>query len=376
MAAIAGGLQPCRSELLSFRVGHAPLMPRRPGHMWSRNTPMRWKQSWVRNMLRASSIKRMRGLRKRGLTVKRIALVTVFLTSTYLAGQMLPEPAPVTPQTTPAATAITPVPPGSMPPAPSTAALQQRVLKYDPSHLVQQPASRPQQRAGENDSRTLHLVVGRSLFINTADRLRRVYVSNPAVLDSLTASPNQLVITAKAAGSGSLVLWNETGQSNLYTILADLDVAGLQDSLAQALPGDHVDVKASEGRVNLSGVVGSDEAVEEAVKLAHNYSKDVVNSLVVDPRHNPQVELRVRIAELDRTKLTQFGFNFLSTGEKYRRCYHRRFQPSYFYPNWGDGHSGAGLGCVEPPLLQHRFECRSDHSLTAGQGNSAGAGGT
>src|SRR5271157_614968 len=268
----------------------------------------------------------MRGLRKSGLTVKRIVLISVFLTSSYLAGQMLPEPAPVTPQTTPAATAITPVPPGSMPPAPSTAALQQRVLKYDPSHLVQQPASRPQQRAGENDSRTLHLVVGRSLFINTADRLRRVYVSNPAVLDSLTASPNQLVITA-----------NETGQSNLYTILADLDVTGLQDSLTQALPGDHVDVKASEGRVYLSGVVGSDEAVEEAVKLAHNYSKDVVNSLVVDPRHNPQVELRVRIAELDRTKLTQFGFNFLSTGKNAAAVTTGGFSPPSFSQIGGTG---------------------------------------
>src|SRR5271157_1723911 len=336
MAAIAGGLQPCQSESRSFRVGHAPLASRRPGHMWRRNTPMRWKQLWVRNMLRASSIKRMRGLRKRGLTVKRIVLVSVFLTSTYLAGQMLPEPAPVTPQTTPAATAITSAPPGSMPPAPSTAALQQRVLKYDPSHAVQQPASGPH-RAGENDSRTLHLVVGRSLFINTADRLRRVYVSNPAVLDSLTASPNQLVITAKAAGSGSLVLWNETGQSNLYTILADLDVTGLQDSLAQALPGDHVDVKASEGRVYLSGVAGSDEAVEEAVKLAHNYSKDVVNSLVVDPRHNPQVELRVRIAELDRTKLTQFGFNFLSTGKNAAAVTTGGFSPPSFSQIGGTG---------------------------------------
>src|ERR1035438_4339068 len=47
---------------------------------------------------------------------------------------------------------------------------------------------------------TLHLIVGRSLFVDTKERLRRVYVSNPAVLDSVTASPSQLVITAKAAG--------------------------------------------------------------------------------------------------------------------------------------------------------------------------------
>ena len=164
-----------------------------------------------------------------------------------------------------------------------------------------------------------------------------MYVSNPAVLDSLTASPQQLVVTAKAAGSSSVVLWNEHGQSNLYTILADLDVAGLNDSLAQALPGDHVDVKASQGRVYLSGVVGSDAAVEEAVKLASTYSKDIVNSLVVDPRHNPQVELRVRIAELDRTKLSQFGFNFFSVGQNAGAVTTQGFSPPTFPQIGGTG---------------------------------------
>ena len=247
--------------------------------------------------------------------MQRIVLAAILLTSASLLGQMPPEDAPPTQQTTPGANATTSGPVLSTAPAPSAVAVQQRVLKYDPSHIAQGPVPQEGGKASENDPLTLHLLLGRSLFINTADRMRRVYVSNPAVLDSLTASPHQLVITAKAAGSSSVVLWNEMGRSNLYTILADLDVAGLHDSLVQALPGDHVDVKASQGRVYLSGVVGSDAAVEEAVKLANNYSKDVVNSLVVDPRHNPQVELRVRIAELDRTKLTQFGFNFFSVGQ-------------------------------------------------------------
>ena len=275
--------------------------------------------------------------------MKRIALAAVILISTSLTGQIGQEPTPGTTQTTPAAAAgaTSSAPPEATSSAPSAAAVQQRVLKYDPSRAAQEQASQPQQKVGENDPSTLHLLVGRSLFINTPDRLRRVYVSNPAVLDSLTASPHQLVITAKAVGSGSLVLWNEMGQSNLYTVLADLDVAGLQDSLAQALPGDHVDVKALQGRVYLWGVVGSDGEVEEAVKLARNYSKDVVNSLVVDPRHNPQVELKVRIAELDRTKLSQFGFNFLSTGKNTAGVTTSGFSPPTFPQIGGTGGTQA-----------------------------------
>ena len=268
--------------------------------------------------------------------VKRIAWAAVLLMSTCLAGQTMLESSA---GTLPAA-AIASTPLQTTSPAAAAAAVQQRVLKYDPSQATPAPAS-PPPRAGEADPLTLHLLVGRSLFINTPERLRRVYVSNPAVLDSLTSSPHQLVITAKAAGSGSLVLWNEMGQSNLYTILADLDVGGLKDSLAEALPGDHVDVRALQGRVYLSGVVGSDEAVVAAVKLAGNYSKEVVNSLVVDPRHNPQVELRVRIAELDRTKLSQFGFNFLSLGKNTAAATTGGFGPPSFPQIGGTGGTQA-----------------------------------
>jgi pilus assembly protein CpaC len=161
---------------------------------------------------------------------------------------------------------------------------------------------------------TLHLIVGRSFFLNSADKLRRVYVSNPAVLDAMTASPFEVVITAKAAGTSSLVMWSVTGQPKIYTVLADVDVAGLRDSVAQALPGDHVEVEAQEGRIHLTGVVDSDAASDEAARLAAIYSKDVVNSLVVDPRHLPQVQLQVRIAEIDRSKLTEFGINLFSLG--------------------------------------------------------------
>ena len=175
-------------------------------------------------------------------------------------------------------------------------------------------ATAPQQLAPVGGPTTLRLIVGRSLFLNSAGKLRRVYVSNPSVLDAMAASPSEVVITAKAPGTSSLVLWSVTGQT-MYTVLADVDVEGLRDSLAEALPGDRIEVAVQQARIHLQGVVGSDAAAEEAARLAAIYSKDVVNSLVVDPRHLPQVQLQVRIAEIDRSKLTQFGINFFSLGK-------------------------------------------------------------
>ena len=67
--------------------------------------------------------------------------------------------------------------------------------------------------------------------------------------------------------------------------------------------------------IHLTGVVDSDAAADEAARLAGVYSKDVINSLVVDPRHLPQVQLEVRIVEIDRSKLTAFGINLFSLGQ-------------------------------------------------------------
>jgi pilus assembly protein CpaC len=183
-------------------------------------------------------------------------------------------------------------------------------------------------------SQDLHLIVGRSLFLEFPERLRRVYVSNPGVLDAMTASPSEVVITAKSPGTSSLVLWSNAGSPEIYTVLADVDVAGLQESLANALPGDHVGVEAQQGRVHLTGVVNSDAAADQAARLAGVYSKDVINSLVVDPRHLPQVQLQVRIVEIDRSKLTAFGLNLFGlSGTSIGQGTTEQFSPFTFQNN-------------------------------------------
>ncbi len=199
------------------------------------------------------------------------------------------------------------------------------------------PAQAPES-TGANQ--TLHLVVGRSLFITSTSRLRRVYVSNPVVLDSLTASPHELVISAKATGTGSVVVWSETGESTVYTVCADVDVAGLRNALAEALPGDQIEVESQQARVFLSGVVGADAEAEAAGKLASVYSKDVINSLVVDPRHRPQVQLKIEIAEVDRTKIDAFGINIFSLGKNTSLSTTGQFSAPTF-PLVGGSPSGA-----------------------------------
>lgn len=164
------------------------------------------------------------------------------------------------------------------------------------------------------DTQEVHILAGRSVIINMQSRLARVLVSNPAVIHTETTSPTQIVIVAKAPGSSSVIIWDVTGHSRILDVYSDVDVAGLRSALQQAYPNESIQVTADQGNIVLTGVVPSKEAFEDIGKIAGSYSKALVNSLIIAERHGRQILLQVKFAEVDRTKLEQFGINFFSTG--------------------------------------------------------------
>lgn len=165
-----------------------------------------------------------------------------------------------------------------------------------------------------SSNNAIHLTVGRSMSIETKRRLSKVYVTNPAILYAYTASPNQILVTSKQPGISSVVVWDEAGGSQSFLVSADIDVSALRGALAEALPKENIIVNGEEGHVVLSGKASNKEIYDVSSKLADLYSKDVTNALVITPAVIKQVRLKVRIIEVDRSKLNQFGFNFFSAG--------------------------------------------------------------
>ena len=168
--------------------------------------------------------------------------------------------------------------------------------------------------SSEPAEQVMHVAVGHSIFVDTKHRLTRVYVTDPTILNSYTASPNQIVVTALKAGSSTVLVWDESGESQAYLISADMNVIGLQHALTQGFPSDSIQAQGDEDRVVLTGYVGTQAHADAAGKLAAQYTKQVSNSLVVNSSRVKQVRLKVRIVEVDRSKLAQFGFNFFSQG--------------------------------------------------------------
>jgi pilus assembly protein CpaC len=180
-----------------------------------------------------------------------------------------------------------------------------------------QPSAGPAQQSAPAEatgSQSVHILVGHAIVIRTQSRLRRVLVGNPAVVTTSTTSPNELVVTATGPGSSSVVLWQQDNQSRILDVFGDLDVSLLRDAIARNFPGEAIQVEAEEGRVVLGGTASGPPVVDQIAKMAAPFSKDVVNSIrVAAPGRQKQILVKVRFAQVDRIKLSEFGVNFFNT---------------------------------------------------------------
>jgi pilus assembly protein CpaC len=176
-----------------------------------------------------------------------------------------------------------------------------------------QSAHQPTKSVNANE--VVHILVGHSVVVRTDSRIRRVLVGNAAAVTTATTSPNEVVMTAVAPGSSSVVLWQENQESRILEVYADVDVTLLRDAILRGFPGESIDAEAEESRIVLSGTASSKPVADQIVKMAAPFSKDVVDSLrIVQPGRQKQILLKVRFAQVDRTKLSQFGINLFSTG--------------------------------------------------------------
>ncbi|MFZ3263532.1 MAG: type II and III secretion system protein family protein [Terriglobales bacterium] len=160
----------------------------------------------------------------------------------------------------------------------------------------------------------LRVMVGKSLLINTTERLKRVSVTDPSVADALVVTPTQVLVNGLAPGEISLLIWDELERSRSFDLRVDVDITAASDEIQRIFPDQKIDVTASRSAIVLSGHVTTEDVAKHAGALASAYSKNVVNVLTFGPVGADEILLEVKFAEVDRTALAQLGINMFSTG--------------------------------------------------------------
>jgi len=175
-------------------------------------------------------------------------------------------------------------------------------------------ANLPPQSQSVQGSAPLRVMVGKSLLINTTERLKRISITDPAIAWAQAITPTQILVHGKSPGEISLLIWDELERSRSFDLRVDVDVSACAEEEHRVFPEEQIIVTASRAAIVLSGHVSTEDVVKRAGDLANAYSPKVVNVLTFGPVGAQEVLLQVKFAEVDRTAITQLGVNFVSTG--------------------------------------------------------------
>ncbi len=157
------------------------------------------------------------------------------------------------------------------------------------------------------------LEAGKGTLIRLPRPAATVFIANPEVADVQVKSPSLIYVNAKTPGE--TVLYAVDADDNVLLnapIRVEHDLSRLRESLHALIPGENVTVESVDGSLVLKGNISTAGRAERATSLATAIASEtkgkVVNQLAVATPN--QVNLRVKVAEVNRTVLKALGVNW------------------------------------------------------------------
>src|ERR1700685_2720198 len=157
----------------------------------------------------------------------------------------------------------------------------------------------------------LRLVEKFAKILELKNRITTVYGFDPEVVNvtKVDMHPNEIRVHALTPGVTSLVLVSEKNAPFTVEAFVIGDVRHLQAYLKNLFPNDAVTAVAVRESVVLRGYVSVPENIPRIVDIAKEFYPNVINQMEVGG--DQEIQLKVRVIEIDRTKLRELGFNFM-----------------------------------------------------------------
>ena len=165
----------------------------------------------------------------------------------------------------------------------------------------------------------IDVTIGKSQVIELKEPFTRVSVTNPAIADVFVVTPTQMLVSGKAVGVTSLIVFH-TSRTMFFDLVVQTDLSLLRERLKEVAPRDEILVQTVQDTIVLSGVVSSQQLVGAAQEVAAAFVPRgrVINLLTAAPVKNPQVMLQVHVAEASRAALRELGFSIRALGRTFQ----------------------------------------------------------
>jgi pilus assembly protein CpaC len=162
----------------------------------------------------------------------------------------------------------------------------------------------------------ISLEVNKGILIRLDRNADTVFVADPAIADVKVKSARLIYLFAKLPGETSLYAVDAEEHVMMNrSVVVRRDLGRLQYALNQLIPSGQVDARSVDSEIVLAGNVATPLDAEEARRIARPFvgdEKDLVNRIQVTAPS--QVNLRVRVAEVDHSIIKNLGINWDAIG--------------------------------------------------------------
>jgi pilus assembly protein CpaC len=163
------------------------------------------------------------------------------------------------------------------------------------------PTQVPAEQPTESEApQTLHLLVGRSIVISSPGRIKRVSLADPNIAEAIVVSPTQVLVNGKSPGGVSLIIWDESDQSQAFEVSVDIDVLGLSQKIHEVFPSEDVHLDSSA------------PVAEKILEIVKGTTPKVTSLMQVPITPSGEILLQVKFVEVNRSAIKQLGINILS----------------------------------------------------------------
>jgi pilus assembly protein CpaC len=171
------------------------------------------------------------------------------------------------------------------------------------------PAAAQVERPTETVSESIRVPKNKSVAFHLDAPAGKIVMAQSDIAEIVATTDQSFYVRGKAIGSTNLLVYDRgLHLIRVIDVNVGYDAASLQQDIQTALPGEHIGVTPLGGGVLLTGEVSTNNAADRAMALAEQAAPKAVTS-TMSIRQAQEIALDVRIVEVDRTALKEFGID-------------------------------------------------------------------
>jgi pilus assembly protein CpaC len=161
----------------------------------------------------------------------------------------------------------------------------------------------------------VNVLVGQSRVINFDRPVGRFSVSNPDIAEAVLVTPDQVLVNGKAFGQVNFIAWEQTGgQFLVFDVYVRANLSLIDSQIRALFPKEDIRLSQANGSVVISGSVANAQVASQVQAVIEAANFKTVNMLTSPVSGASQVQLQVRVAEVNRNKLRDYGTSFMTGG--------------------------------------------------------------